>query len=89
MFLVAQRGQNPKALCEFRVHPGSHRGRHGLSQLVHGEDRNEAIMRMRRALDEIRVEGVRTTVGFHKKIMVNSDFVEARLSTNFLEKQRP
>jgi acetyl-CoA carboxylase biotin carboxylase subunit len=57
--------------------------------IVHGEDRSEAIMRMRRALEEIRIEGVRTTVDFHRKIMVNSDFVEARLSTNFLEKQRP
>jgi len=34
-------------------------------------------MRMRRALDEVRIEGVRTTVAFHKKMMVNSDFVEA------------
>ncbi|MBP2674972.1 MAG: accC [Deltaproteobacteria bacterium] len=57
--------------------------------IVHGEDRNEAIMRMRRALEEVQIDGVRTTVNFHKKIMVNSDFVEARLSTNFLEKQRP
>ncbi|HEX9205019.1 MAG TPA: acetyl-CoA carboxylase biotin carboxylase subunit [Candidatus Deferrimicrobiaceae bacterium] len=57
--------------------------------IVHGDDRNEAIMRMRRALEEVRIEGVRTTVAFHKKMMVNSDFVEARLSTNFLEKQRP
>jgi acetyl-CoA carboxylase biotin carboxylase subunit len=57
--------------------------------IVHGDDRGEAIMRMRRALDEIRIAGVRTTVPFHKKIMVNSDFVEARLSTNFLERQRP
>jgi acetyl-CoA carboxylase biotin carboxylase subunit len=46
-------------------------------------------MRLRRALDEVRIEGVRTTVPFHKKMMVNSDFVEARLSTNFLEKNRP
>jgi len=57
--------------------------------IVHGDDRNEAIMRMRRALDEVRIEGVRTTVAFHKKMMFNSDFVEARLSTNFLEKNRP
>ena len=57
--------------------------------IVHGDDRNEAIMRMRRALDEVRIEGVRTTVPFHKKMMFNSDFVEARLSTNFLEKNRP
>ncbi len=57
--------------------------------IVHGDDRNEAIMRMRRALDEVRIEGVRTTVPFHKKMMFNSDFVDARLSTNFLEKNRP
>jgi acetyl-CoA carboxylase biotin carboxylase subunit len=56
--------------------------------IVHGDDRAEAIQRMRRALEEVRIEGVRTTVAFHKKIMVNSDFVEARLSTNFLEKLR-
>ncbi|MBI5905553.1 MAG: acetyl-CoA carboxylase biotin carboxylase subunit [Deltaproteobacteria bacterium] len=56
--------------------------------IVHGDDRAEAILRMRRALEEVRIEGVRTTVGFHKKIMVNSDFVEARLSTNFIEKLR-
>jgi acetyl-CoA carboxylase biotin carboxylase subunit len=57
--------------------------------IVHGDDRSEAIMRMRRALEEVRIDGVRTTVAFHKKMMVNSDFVEARLSTNFLENQRP
>jgi len=57
--------------------------------IVHGEDRNEAIMRMRRALDEIHIGGVRTTIEFHKKILTNSEFVEARLSTNFLEKHRP
>ena len=57
--------------------------------IVHGEDRNEAIMRMRRALDEICIDGVRNTVEFHKKILKNSEFVEARLSTNFLEKHRP
>ncbi|RJP24695.1 MAG: acetyl-CoA carboxylase biotin carboxylase subunit [Deltaproteobacteria bacterium] len=56
--------------------------------IVHGDDRAEAILRMRRALEEVRIEGVRTTVAFHKKIMVNSDFVEARLSTNFIEKLR-
>ncbi|GAB4234893.1 MAG: acetyl-CoA carboxylase biotin carboxylase subunit [Deltaproteobacteria bacterium] len=57
--------------------------------IVHGDDRGEAIMRMRRALDEVRIDGVRTTVPFHRKMMVNSDFVEARVSTNFLEKSRP
>ncbi|MCL2103366.1 MAG: acetyl-CoA carboxylase biotin carboxylase subunit [Syntrophorhabdaceae bacterium] len=57
--------------------------------IVHGEDRGEAIMRMRRALNEVHIEGVRTTVDFHKKILGNSDFVEARLSTDFIEKYKP
>jgi biotin carboxylase len=42
-----------------------------------------------RGLPHIGFAGCRTTVAFHKKMMVNSDFVEARLSTNFLEKIRP
>ncbi len=56
--------------------------------IVHGEDRNEAIMRMRRALDELRIEGVKTTTEFHKKIMNNTDFAEGRLWTGFLTKAR-
>jgi acetyl-CoA carboxylase, biotin carboxylase subunit len=54
--------------------------------IVHGEDRNEAIKRMRRALEEFHVEGVKTTIEFHRRMMANSDFGEGRLSTNFLEK---
>jgi acetyl-CoA carboxylase biotin carboxylase subunit len=56
--------------------------------IVHGEDRNEAIMRMRRALDELRIEGVKTTTEFHKKMMNNTDFAEGRLWTNFQAKAR-
>ncbi len=56
--------------------------------IVHGEDRTEAIMRMRRALEEFRVEGVKTTIDFHRKTLMSSDFTEGRLNTNFLEKQR-
>jgi acetyl-CoA carboxylase biotin carboxylase subunit len=56
--------------------------------IVHGEDRNEAIMRMRRALDELRIEGIKTTVDFHKKMMNNTDFTEGRLWANFLAKSR-
>ncbi|NIO15965.1 MAG: acetyl-CoA carboxylase biotin carboxylase subunit [Deltaproteobacteria bacterium] len=51
-----------------------------------GEDRKEAIARMRRALDEIVFEGVQTTVSFHKKILNDPDFVEGKLSTRFIEK---
>jgi acetyl-CoA carboxylase, biotin carboxylase subunit len=55
--------------------------------IVHGEDRNEAVMRMRRALDEVRIDGVKTTVDFHKKMMGDPDFTEGRLWTNFVGKR--
>ncbi|MGE5700628.1 MAG: acetyl-CoA carboxylase biotin carboxylase subunit [Deltaproteobacteria bacterium] len=56
--------------------------------IVHGEDRNEAISRMRRALEELHIEGVKTTTSFHRKMMSNTDFTEGRLWTNFLAKAR-
>ena len=55
--------------------------------IVVGDDRNEAIMRMSRALGELRIEGIKTTVEFHRKMMKNTDFTEGRLSTGFLEKK--
>ncbi len=55
--------------------------------IVVGDDRNEAIMRMSRALGELRIEGIKTTVEFHRKMMKNSDFTEGRLWTGFLEKK--
>jgi acetyl-CoA carboxylase biotin carboxylase subunit len=57
--------------------------------IVHGENRAEAIARMRRALEEVRFVGVKTTADFHRRIMANPDFADAKLSTNFLEKHRP
>ncbi len=56
--------------------------------IVHGEDRNEAIMRMRRALEELNISGVKTTIDFHKKMMNNTDFTEGRLWATFLAKSR-
>ena len=56
--------------------------------IVHGDDRSEAISRMRRALEELRIDGVKTTADFHKKMMNNTDFTEGRLWTNFLGKAR-
>ncbi len=55
--------------------------------IVVGDDRNEAIARMSRALAELRIEGIKTTVDFHRKMMKNTDFTEGRLSTGFLEKK--
>lgn len=51
-----------------------------------GENRDEAIARMLRALDELVIEGVKTTIPYHIKLLRNSDFREGRFSTDFVEK---
>lgn len=50
-----------------------------------GRDRNEAIARMKRALDELYVEGVKTTAPFHQKLMDDQKFRSGRFTTRFLE----
>jgi acetyl-CoA carboxylase biotin carboxylase subunit len=54
--------------------------------IVHGDDREEAILRMRRALDEYVVEGVKTTLPLLRRILRNSYFVKGEYSTSFLER---
>ncbi|MEW6674617.1 MAG: acetyl-CoA carboxylase biotin carboxylase subunit [Nitrospirota bacterium] len=54
--------------------------------IVYGKDRPEAIVRMRRALDEFVVEGIKTTIPFHKKVLSNPDFVNGNFDTSFVEK---
>ncbi|MEW6067516.1 MAG: acetyl-CoA carboxylase biotin carboxylase subunit [Nitrospirota bacterium] len=54
--------------------------------IVYGKDRTEAITKMRRALDEFIIEGINTTIPFHKKVMDHPEFVSGNFNTNFLEK---
>src|SRR5512133_2141057 len=54
--------------------------------IVHADTREEAIKRMARALDEYMVEGIKTTIFFHKRIMANKDFIEGNIDTSFLER---
>ena len=54
--------------------------------IVHGVDRNEAILRMKRALDEYIIQGVHTTIPFHLKVMENKAFKKGDFSTDFIEK---
>lgn len=54
--------------------------------IVHAASRNEAIMRMRRALDEFIIEGVKTTIPMHKKILDDPDFQKGDISTKFMER---
>jgi len=54
--------------------------------IVHAATRDEAIMRMQRALDEFIVEGVKTTIPMHKKILADPDFQAGNISTKFMER---
>jgi len=54
--------------------------------IVHGRDRDEAIMRMRRALEEFIVEGIRTTIPFHKRVMESELFRSGQFNTKFIER---
>ncbi len=54
--------------------------------VVHGRDREEAIARMRRALDEFIIEGIKTTIPFHKKVLSDPDFIKGDFNTGFVEK---
>lgn len=54
--------------------------------IVHADTRDEAIKRMARALDEFRIEGIKTTIFFHKRIMAHKDFINGDIDTSFLER---
>ena len=51
---------------------------------VHGKDRNEAIERMRRALKEYQVVGIKTTLPFFRDVMEDPVFIEGNLDTGFI-----
>ncbi len=53
--------------------------------IVWGKDRDEAIARMKRALDEFEVAGIKTTIDFHRKMMRNEDFINNNFDTKYLE----
>ena len=52
-----------------------------------GEDRNEAIVRMKRALQEFVIEGVKTTIPFHQMIIEDEHFISGEFYTNFVEEK--
>jgi acetyl-CoA carboxylase biotin carboxylase subunit len=54
--------------------------------IVHGRDRQEAIARMCRTLEMSVIEGIRTSIPLHLKILNDPDFVAGRLSTHFMER---
>jgi acetyl-CoA carboxylase biotin carboxylase subunit len=54
--------------------------------IVHQPTRREAIDGMLRALSELRIEGIQTTVPLHRKILGHAAFVEGRIDTTFIER---
>lgn len=54
--------------------------------IAHGRNREEAISIMKRALDEFIIEGIKTTIPFHKKVFSQSDFVNGEFNTGFVDK---
>ena len=53
--------------------------------IVHAKNRPQAIIRMQRALEETIIEGPKTTIPYHQKIMENDDFISGKFDTGFLE----
>ena len=53
--------------------------------IVHAKNRKRAINRMQRALEETIIEGPKTTIPYHQKIMQNDDFISGKFDTGFLE----
>ena len=55
--------------------------------IVHADDRRQAIARMRRALGEFIVEGIKTTIPFHLRVLDNPNFQKGEYSTKFIEEK--
>jgi acetyl-CoA carboxylase biotin carboxylase subunit len=55
--------------------------------IVWGETRSQAVVRMRRALEEYKIVGVRTNIPFHQKMMDTYPFITGKYDTRFVEEQ--
>ena len=49
------------------------------------QSREEAINKMKRALDEFIIEGIKTTIPFHRQLMDNPKYIEGKYTTKFME----
>jgi acetyl-CoA carboxylase biotin carboxylase subunit len=54
--------------------------------IVHASTREQAIARMRRALGEYMITGIKTTIPLQLEIMQNKDFLAGKYNTGFLER---
>ena len=54
--------------------------------IAHGRDRNEAIARIKRALETFVIEGIETTIPMHRRVLDDTDFAAGNYGTSFLER---
>ncbi|AMV36160.1 acetyl-CoA carboxylase biotin carboxylase subunit [Planctomyces sp. SH-PL62] len=54
--------------------------------IVHAPSRPQAINRMRRALDELAIEGIKTTIPLHQRIFRHKDFIDGNVDTTWVER---
>jgi acetyl-CoA carboxylase biotin carboxylase subunit len=54
--------------------------------IVHGRDRQEAIARMRRTLEMTVIEGIKTNIAMHLRIISDPEFIAGKLSTAFMDR---
>ena len=55
--------------------------------IVHQPTREQAIQCMSRALSELRIDGIRTTVPFHQQLLSDATFLEGRMDTTYVERE--
>jgi acetyl-CoA carboxylase biotin carboxylase subunit len=56
--------------------------------IVWGEDRQRCSDRLRRALDELRLDGITTTARFHRRLLDHPQFIESHIDTNWIERHK-
>jgi acetyl-CoA carboxylase biotin carboxylase subunit len=54
--------------------------------VVHGKTRNECLMRLRRSLEEYVIDGIKTTIPLHQKLIREDDFINGDYNIHWLEK---
>lgn len=59
-----------------------------MKLITHAQTREEAAARMRRALQELQIEGLPTTASFHEALLRHKDFLKGKFATTFLDKEK-
>jgi len=54
--------------------------------IVKGRDRAEAVGRMKRALEMFVIEGIKTSIPLHRRILADADFAAGKIDTHFIER---